>query len=485
MTGKAILLNKQIWLAVGMVTFIGAVVATGTGAFFSDTAQVTGNTFAAGTLDLQLTGNQGGGSPADTLSNQWNFTNMAPGGTPESSSVWLRNVGSVDGATLGVSATFSNNASTPSQVATAKQLRITEMTLDGNNLLVGGAGHSFGDYQAPTNCDIEVNFGNNDFTRISQAVDAAAAGQVICVGAGNYSTTWETNGGGTGFPIRIDANNVTVASVTGPAATTVGGGFIIDNPDVILTGFTINGESTLHSETFGVYVNGAASDATISFNDLQGSDTADSRGVVTEGGSSNAIVTNVRANNWATGIFFNPSTDMTATKNTLENNNVGISNDKPNGNTVTLNNIINNTLEGAGVLLATSGNTLTFEMNNIFGNGVDVVQYGSEAVVAGNNWWGDFNPSDQTNGLVTTTNFAGGPFAGRVGGADANSNGYADLDDLRLTSITGITPGLDSYTGSNDQEFVLAVQLDGPTTGNNFQGASLVGYEVEFSLNQI
>jgi hypothetical protein len=175
---------------------------------------------------------------------------------------------------------------------------------------------------------------------------------------------------------------------------------------------------------------------------------------------------------------------MTATKNTLENNNVGISNDNPNGNTVTLNNIINNTSEGAGVLLA-SGNTLTFEMNNIFGNGVDVAQYGNGTVVAQNNWWGDFNPSDQTNGLVTTTNFAGGPFAGRVGGVDANSNGYADLDDLRLTAVTGITPGLDSYTGSNDQEFVLAVQLDGPTTGNDFQEAVLDDYEIEFSLNQI
>jgi hypothetical protein len=107
---------------------------------------------------------------------------------------------------------------------------------------------------------------------------------------------------------------------------------------------------------------------------------------------------------------------------------------------------------------------------------------------ATNNWWGDFEASDQVfevNSTVNTAAIAGGPIAGLVGGVDANSNGYADLDDLRLTSIIGITPGLDAYTGSNDQEFVLAVQLDGPTTGNNFQGAALVDYVVEFSLNQI
>ncbi len=142
MTGKAILLNKQIWLAVGMVTFIGAVVASGTGAFFSDTADVTGNTFTAGTLDLQLTQNEGGGSPADTQSALWNFTNMAPGGTPEDSSVWLRNVGSVDGATLGVA--VLSGWTNPSNIAA--QMRITQMTLDGNNLLEGGAGATIPEY---------------------------------------------------------------------------------------------------------------------------------------------------------------------------------------------------------------------------------------------------------------------------------------------------------------------------------------------------
>jgi len=37
-----------------MIVFIGAVVAGATGAFFSDTETSTGNTFAAGEIDLTV-----------------------------------------------------------------------------------------------------------------------------------------------------------------------------------------------------------------------------------------------------------------------------------------------------------------------------------------------------------------------------------------------------------------------------------------------
>ena len=107
----------------------------------------------------------------------------------------------------------------------------------------------------------------------------------------------------------------------------------------------------------------------------------------------------------------------------------------------------------------------------------------STTVVAQNNWWGGF--TDTAVGLVDTSDFAGGPFVGFVGGNDYNGNGYADLEDLRNLEITGVTPGLDPYDGSNDKEFFMAVQLDGPTTGNDFQSVSLNDYTIEFTLNQI
>ena len=532
MTGKAILLNKQIWLAVGMVTFIGAVVATGTGAFFSDTAQVTGNTFAAGTLDLQLTSNQGGGSPADTLSNQWNFTNMAPGGTPESSSVWLRNVGSVDGATLGVSAAFSNNVSSPSQVAIAKQMRITEMTLDGNNLLVGGAGASIPEYEAPTNCT--VTLGGSD--TITAAIDNAATGDVICATGSDYSAAWEgsafitvdeevtivTVGGPDAtkvIPFRVTADNVTIKGfeITGPSITY--GVYATDVDNIVVTENHINDIGTaITTSAQGVYLKPVATPMTgadLTFNRIENignpastvstkglyvGDTSPSQGI-DDVVIANNIVTTVRTSRGAYGVLVNHgggTANLVIENNTISDldglweQGVSLTNDTPNA-IVRLNSMsdfagVGDGAAGVNVEGNPSAATVVIENNNFAATvATGVLNQTAATVNAPNNWWGGFTATAVSNGggSVVATPIAGGPFAGRVGGLDANSNGYADLDDLRLTSITGITPGLDSYTGSNDQEFVLAVQLDGPTTGNDFQGAVLDDYVVDFSLNQI
>lgn len=45
---------KRIALSLGVVVFVGAVVAGATGAFFSDTETSTGNTFTAGAIDLTV-----------------------------------------------------------------------------------------------------------------------------------------------------------------------------------------------------------------------------------------------------------------------------------------------------------------------------------------------------------------------------------------------------------------------------------------------
>ncbi|MFW6210383.1 MAG: SipW-dependent-type signal peptide-containing protein, partial [Patescibacteria group bacterium] len=48
-------LNKRLILSSGMLVFVAAVVAGGTGAFFSDTETSTGNVFTAGSVSLDLT----------------------------------------------------------------------------------------------------------------------------------------------------------------------------------------------------------------------------------------------------------------------------------------------------------------------------------------------------------------------------------------------------------------------------------------------
>ena len=84
---KALILNKQIILALGMIVFIGAVVASGTGAFFSSSATAQANVFTAGTLTLAIAKNSNANTPiGGWLTSQtapWNFSSMAPGVTPE------------------------------------------------------------------------------------------------------------------------------------------------------------------------------------------------------------------------------------------------------------------------------------------------------------------------------------------------------------------------------------------------------------------
>jgi len=51
MTG---ILNTRVLASIAMLVFVGAAVASATGAFFSDTETSTGNTFSAGDIDLQI-----------------------------------------------------------------------------------------------------------------------------------------------------------------------------------------------------------------------------------------------------------------------------------------------------------------------------------------------------------------------------------------------------------------------------------------------
>jgi predicted ribosomally synthesized peptide with SipW-like signal peptide len=48
------ILNARVLASIGMIVFVAAIVASSTGAFFSDTETSTGNTFTAGALDLKI-----------------------------------------------------------------------------------------------------------------------------------------------------------------------------------------------------------------------------------------------------------------------------------------------------------------------------------------------------------------------------------------------------------------------------------------------
>jgi spore coat-associated protein N len=99
-------LRKFLILALAVILALG--VTGGVFAYFTDVETSTGNTFTAGTLDLEIRDN--GTWDPDPWGNgvdmTWVMDNMVPGGSSVTNHVFLRNVGSIAGDHVEI--TFSN-----------------------------------------------------------------------------------------------------------------------------------------------------------------------------------------------------------------------------------------------------------------------------------------------------------------------------------------------------------------------------------------
>lgn len=105
--------NTRILASLGMIVFVAALVASSTGAFFSDTETSTGNTFTAGELDLLVdsTAHYAGLVCQDNTDDQVNnpvWVDDAPPGTTRPDLVGDPCVGSWAETNLGVGHTFFN-----------------------------------------------------------------------------------------------------------------------------------------------------------------------------------------------------------------------------------------------------------------------------------------------------------------------------------------------------------------------------------------
>jgi hypothetical protein len=471
-------------------------------AFFTDTGSADTNSVAAGDVDLVLSKTSASAGFADTVSGVWTLANMAPGGPSITGEVWMKNIGTVDTDLMH----FDVNAVTESVAGMADQLRITELEYGGESLLSGGAGADFSDYEGPFGCSVTVTSGNS----IQTAIDGVVAPAVVCVDAGTYNENVNVN-----KSIAVIATNapesVGNAAITGMVDVTADNaifkGFkvipgVVPNQEagigITASGVTVDsnivtGMSSVAGGTIkGIYVYKGGlpvlSNITITNNlveDITNSAKA-TLGIMVQGAVDGVTVQGNTSKDltsptgwYASGIDVSPTGSYVGSplNVVIEDNHV-----ENMGNGLTE--------AGKGVTIdwVNAGNTtdaseITLRRNNFVNTPVDVRNLDAvNTLDAQDNWWGDFVP--ETQGLVDSSNFAGGPFIGFVGGADGtNANGFADLADFEETGIDGAKPGLDAG-GSPVEKLLMSLQLDGPTTGNAYQNAS-TDFNMDITMEQL
>lgn len=124
--------------SLAVIAGVGVVAFGATRAVWSDSGTATGNTFAAGTLDLQLRDDDEG--PADSVSVTWNGSAMTPGGIGAGATLQLQNVG--DPTADHVHFAIVNDITEDESLAGAgsddliiSHLQVTSLTYDGINIL--------------------------------------------------------------------------------------------------------------------------------------------------------------------------------------------------------------------------------------------------------------------------------------------------------------------------------------------------------------
>lgn len=534
---------KRILLSLGTIAVVAAVSAGVTGAFFTSTAESQGNEFNSGSLNLELNLDENNDGYSDSFgTNQTpGYNGLTPGGDEANLSATLQNVGDSDSEAVGLSVNHTNNPN-----GLAEQMRITELSWKGENLLENAAGADFSNYEGPSesDCDVIVGSNNADESTVQAGVNTASSGDLVCVQNGTYTES-----------VDIATSDITLQSLNGPNSATIEanvGGLsgdvmsvisLADTPGVTINGFTIQDANPTSnfdddsSEAFGVLAEGASDNFTLRNSIVRDIyDPARATGVginpLRDDGSIETLANPVVANNEFTDI---QTTKLNPTRDNGDNDSkskaVSMVGDVQDAE------IINNTISNIGDN-QTSQKTQAFALNDTSnGNGpqdfsiryndfsdiaaeeFDVLVYvtyqsldddgehevrfnnlgndefshllaenlgwssGDTKLDAQYNYWGSMTgpTSAQISSGVDTSNFLGAPHIGFVNGTDNNNNGFADLADLQADSIANATPGL---SAGSTGELDFTVQLDGPTTGNNYQSSNLES-DFTFTLGQV
>jgi len=255
----------------------------------------------------------------------------------------------------------------------------------------------------PASCNVTVDTGNAALDTIQEAVDAAAAGNKVCVPDGIFAG-------------NVIINKSLTLSGSGATSTSVINGVVeISANDVTVEGFSITGAVSSAPDFAGIYVHANTSGHTIRYNQIDGTDTAGQRGILFGFDVSNTLVTNNVLSDWATGAYVNPTAvgNIDFTFNDFNSNTVGIGSDGMNNADITRNEFDGNSAEAIGAS-DLQGNVIGNEIheNNFIpagaGNNVNIYESnGANAlgpVDAENNWWDSEVEASRTNFPGTVVN---------------------------------------------------------------------------------
>lgn len=270
------------------------------------------------------------------------------------------------------------------------------------------------------------------FATIQAAVDAASDGYTLNLAAGTYAETVTVD-----VDVTIVGPNAGVAG-TGVRATdaVVDGGFLINAAGVTLDGFTVSGGDVILGQQHGIFVN--ADNVTLQNMVIAGEDAIPSVGVVTpfNGGITGLVLADNLISDWGSGTYFNPTTQFTATDNTFDSNNAGLTGDQ----------------WAAG----------TFADNNVFTDNAGHVGYGAylEATVNVGGFIGENNTFDASDPVPV------GIFALGSGTADDQDITGTVHDDLITAEYQRAADGHDdTFDGGAGDDTLLGFEGNDTLTG--------------------
>jgi Ca2+-binding RTX toxin-like protein len=415
---------------------------------------------AGGTGNDALEGGAGndnleGGADTDTAIYTGNLADYTTTGSVSNFTIVDNRSGSPDGTDTVQNVEFLQFADVTVPVA---NILTTVRLFDNNDVLIGG------------------------FTTIQEAINAAANGYRIVVGAGSYTENLTVN---KSLTIR-GANTGIAAGGSRGAESVLTGGIHILVDGVLIDGMKIAEGTTISGELAGVYVQG--NNATIQNTVFHRSGTVDgdgSRGLITAGSITGLEVSGNSFSGFATGVYLNPGAAGSVSGNSFTDNFVGLYFDtnNPAAVAVTGNSFTNNLSEQVGLgILSSTADLSSFGSGSTFtGASPQVSIYGLRGdgqLIIGTGF------DDKYSGGAGNDTISGGAGNDTLDGGDGNDTAVfgAGNNTVNLTLTTGQDTGegtdvlssIENLVGGAGDDFLIGNtgnnQLDGGTDNDTLNG---------------